>query len=258
MKLEDMDEELKWQLFEAPESEINKEEVRMKLLQYDFDGACQRVIINPEAEEENIITYTPKRSSTIMRIAAFGIAAVAVFIISFEVTNRAKSVIADPDTGFFHWLQKDHTGITFVTSPQPEISGVTPSALDMDPELVSKAFYVPDGMPPNMLLNSISYLPGEDNYKYYYTNGTQYLEIGSVPRRGYDAEAYGYEYNVSMITHNNMADFWLKEKECLGTYPYDGRIYYIKGNFDVEKIIEMTDGMAGYLKAPKEEAADEE
>ena len=238
MNIKDLTEEDERKICLAPEHEINKAEVKALLMQFDSNGSTGEYYFN-ESDSDDKVIFKSRRSITIKKAIMFGIAAAAVFILSFEFTNHSGSVIADPDKGFFHWFQKDETGITFVTNPQAKVIGVEPSELNLDPALVLDAYFIPDNLPDKMVLYNFTYLPETDDYKYYYTDGAHYLEVGSIRRRGYVPEDIGYEYSISMFANQNVSDFYTKGKENLGAYPYKNRMYYAKGNLDMEKIQEI-------------------
>lgn len=247
MLIQDIDEDVFEKICLAPEHELNKAEVKNLLMQCESNGSIEEYYLNEPNDEEE--PFVGRKHTAIKRTIAYIGMLTAASILSIQLLNTAKPANADPDTGFFHWLKKDHEIVEFITNPQSRVLGVNPSELPKEGllDLLSEAYYTPDLMPPEMLINNIKYSPEADNYTAYYTDGNHYVEMGFLPRKGYDAEEKGYEYYGSIFTSLNISMFYTKGSESLGTYPFHNRMYYIRGNLDFDTIRDMTIEYAAYL-----------
>lgn len=249
MRISDMSDEEAETICCFAEHAISREELEDKIRKYDFEMGYGREIINRPNSQKNLAFFGRHKKSTLHVVLTYaGILAAASILAGF-IGHISGPVIADPDTGFFHWLKKDHEAVEFITNPQAKVNGVNPSDISKEEllDLVSEAYYTPDLMPPGMLMNYIKYSPEDENYTAYYTDGKHYVEMGFLPRKGYDAEDKGYEYYGSMFISRNISEYFTKGQESLGTYPFHDRMYYIRGNLDFDEIKEMTIEYAAHL-----------
>lgn len=140
---EEIKQRLRWYTFEAPEEEINEKEIEalVKLLQVldkeekpmDGQAAYERFKeyktawetdearlshLPLEKTEPEGSARTEKKKPLLHKRKMASTAVAAVIMAAVFAVGGTVGVHAEKNGGFFHWLKKDETGVTMITSPQ--------------------------------------------------------------------------------------------------------------------------------------------
>lgn len=187
---------------------------------------------------------------------AVGIAAV---ILTAMVILGGTGVYAEQQGGFFHWLEKDESGVKFITSPDVEVEeGITGTLvykkIEDVPEEYNKLIYVPKTIADNWELQDIRVLTLSyvESLKSHYKN-----------ENGYHAElqvmAYHNDMYVSKWTFDGyeiigekpfdedrkIFDIYKKtsddETEYAVSYLADKKRYIVQGNLNLEELEKLAE-----------------
>ena len=180
------------------------------------------------------ITLFPRKNNR--KIVAVVSVAAAACLLSIMISALGHSVTADPDTGFFHWIEKDTDGITMITDPSESSSHITGTVEVTEIENILDLFN-PSCITDNLTLLTVEYsfAEGEEyTRKHYGDNGGRYVEIGIDSKD--ITEEYIYCYHQTLKNATVKIFFHSALQEYLFVLQPDDISFYVKGNIDIKKI----------------------
>lgn len=181
--------------------------------------------------------------------AVSGTVVAAVLILMFSISGTF-GAYAEKNTGFFHWITKDESGVEFITSPTQGNDSLTivDEAMTYDrieqvPEEYVKYIWEPKAVPNDLPFECVSIISMqgwtrvECNYgdSDYIKIATKIFDDGILfHREMYDNYSYLYEkpYNDVSI------EFFMKqsddETEYAISFYYDNKQYMVQGNLQLD------------------------
>lgn len=263
MKLNDKDlvselnKELKYLLFEAPPEEYNPDAVEAIISLLHIKGSKNMTneiekieyIDNASSRKDNKISVRGvRRPNPIIRVSTAFIAA-AILIPAILIIGLDRPVNADTDTGFFHWLQKDEKGVSYITNPQayPKSDPEVIESIDQGPlTTIQNVLYEPQNLPAGMCFVGLEYSetqgPPHFMSRYENTDG-QWIEVGISTE---DIE--GYQLNEASIINEAQVAYYSSADGLMIIYQEDNIRYFVRGNLLSAELNPIMDGYIEFVK----------